>query len=494
MNEEFFFVFVFFLVEKEFFFNSLTDKVKNEKGGLEFGSKHSSIVLVSSLSLSLLLFSRKLISLFLSFLLLTATYSVVAFASSSSQTFLYDANGNMISDSQNYYEYNDANQLFRVRKGNSTGTIIAEYFYDHEGKRVKKNESGVVTYYIGNYFETKVYPDGRTENTSYYFANGERVARKDPDGKMYFYHSDHLGSTNVITNSSGQVVEKTKYYPFGEVRVGGTQSKFLFTGEEKDAETGLYYYGARYYNPLIRRWTQPDPIIQDPYDPQNLNRYSYVVNNPLKYVDPTGSIIESIPDVISLIYNTYMWRETYDEEYRQSAQWDYAALMIPFVPGSWIKRPIKWGLGVVPNSLIVKIARESHSAAKLLGYSDEFVQAVKSGEKIMDMTKVGKKTIWLAEGSTKKGWKHIVEGRKLGTDESDFARAFGKEYADLGKSKELIMRTVKEGKYVSDGGGAYLMKVTEKYYIRVGVSKTGEIITAHPEETKKAIKILSKYA
>lgn len=232
---------------------------------------------------------RKTVSVLVSLLLLFAPINFVFAA----QTFSYDANGNMVSDGVYCYEYNDANQLSRVRDC-ASNQIIAEYFYDHVGKRAvkKQYENGVLqhtTYYIGDLFETKLYPDGSTENTSYYFVNGERVARKDPDGSMHYYHGDHLGSTSVVTDSAGNLEEKTKYYPYGLVRAGGTESKYLFTGQEKDAETGLYYYGARYYNPEIMRFAQPDPLLPDVYDPQSLNRYSYVRNNPLKYVDPSGN-------------------------------------------------------------------------------------------------------------------------------------------------------------------------------------------------------------
>jgi RHS repeat-associated protein len=92
----------------------------------------------------------------------------------------------------------------------------------------------------------------------------------------------------VLTNQAGTLVEETKYDPRGEVKSGGTKSKFQYTGQEKDDETWLNYYNFRYYDPHIRRFTQPDDIIQDPYNPQDLNRYSYVRNNPLRYTDPSG--------------------------------------------------------------------------------------------------------------------------------------------------------------------------------------------------------------
>ena len=121
--------------------------------------------------------------------------------------------------------------------------------------------------------------------------NNELVAKKDSDGTRTYFHNDHLGSTTVITDASGSpLAENTKYDPWGEVKSGGVKSKFQYTGQERDSETGLHYYNARYYDPYIRRFTQPDDIIQNVYSPQGLNRYSYVWNNPLKYTDPSGHI------------------------------------------------------------------------------------------------------------------------------------------------------------------------------------------------------------
>lgn len=144
-------------------------------------------------------------------------------------------------------------------------------------------------------------PSDSSETTVYYYANKELVAKKDNSGNKTYIHSDHLGSTSVVTNQAGSVVESTKYDPWGEIVSGGTTNKFLYTGQEHDGETGLHYYNARYYNPDIRRFTQADPIIQNVYDPQMLNRYSYVRNNPLRYTDPSGNLI--FPAIVSAIRN-----------------------------------------------------------------------------------------------------------------------------------------------------------------------------------------------
>lgn len=200
----------------------------------------------------------------------------------------YDATGNLVTGDGRYYEYNDANQLARVRQGDQSGPVIAEYFYDSSGQRVKKVENGVVTYYIGKHYEKQV--GGSNEgNTSYYFGEGgERVAKKDPSGNVFYYHLDHLDGVNVVTDSSGAVIAKTDYLPFGDVRAGssGTE-KYSYTDKEKD-KTSLYYFHARYNSPEFRHFTQADLADPDFTDPQDLNRYSYVGNNPLSYVDDDG--------------------------------------------------------------------------------------------------------------------------------------------------------------------------------------------------------------
>jgi len=208
----------------------------------------------------------------------------------------YDANGNLIQDDGLYYEYNSFNNLIKVREDNSNGRVIAEYFYDDTGNRVKKIEypSGggqIKTYYVNSNF-VRVVDSSGTHDTIYYYDDTNLVGRKDPDGSKYFYHPDHLGSTNIVTDQYGSTVEETEYTPFGETIQGG-ESRYLFTGQEKDKETDLMYYGARYYSPYFKRFTQPDTIISDIYDPQSLNRYSYVRNNPLKYTDPSGHFVLS---------------------------------------------------------------------------------------------------------------------------------------------------------------------------------------------------------
>jgi RHS repeat-associated protein len=104
-----------------------------------------------------------------------------------------------------------------------------------------------------------------------------------------YIHSDHLRSTSVTSGAqSGDI----KYFPYGATRSGAVSTTYKFTGQRLDDSTGLYYYGARYYDPALGRFVQADSIVPNPGNPQALNRYSYVLNNPLRFIDPTGMFTE----------------------------------------------------------------------------------------------------------------------------------------------------------------------------------------------------------
>jgi len=92
-----------------------------------------------------------------------------------------------------------------------------------------------------------------------------------------------------MVNQAGVIQSQQYYHPYGDARSAlSTLTTKRFTGQYHEEALGLYFYGARWYDPLIGRFTQADTLIPDPGDPQSLNRYSYVGNNPLRYVDPGG--------------------------------------------------------------------------------------------------------------------------------------------------------------------------------------------------------------
>jgi RHS repeat-associated protein len=120
-----------------------------------------------------------------------------------------------------------------------------------------------------------------------YFLGGQRVAIARNEVRFYL-HADHLGSASLTTDGSGSVVSEMRYYPYGETRSGGAPTDRRYTGQREENGLGLYDYVARRYDPVLGRFLQADTIVPEPGDPQSLNRYSYVNNNPLRYVDPTG--------------------------------------------------------------------------------------------------------------------------------------------------------------------------------------------------------------
>lgn len=168
--------------------------------------------------------------------------------------------------------------------------------YDGGGKRVVKTETKGTT--VEPYSFYREIPGGEE---TLYAANGRLIARRTASD-LYWYHTDHLGGTNLMSNMAGNEVmgARSHYRPFGEFLPGNAvishhSGDRLFTGKELDA-TGLYDFGARYYDPVSGRFTQPDGIVPG-RNPQAFNRFSYAFNSPLKFVDPTGHAPKKKPSV-----------------------------------------------------------------------------------------------------------------------------------------------------------------------------------------------------
>ena len=110
---------------------------------------------------------------------------------------------------------------------------------------------------------------------------------EETDNTHTFETIGYIAIEPTVLRSGAAKISETKYYPYGVVQEGGSE-KYLYTGKEMDKGTGLYYYESRYYNSKTGRFVQPDTIIPDVYNPQSLNRFTYVLNNPMRYTDPTG--------------------------------------------------------------------------------------------------------------------------------------------------------------------------------------------------------------
>lgn len=122
---------------------------------------------------------------------------------------------------------------------------------------------------------------------------------------VIYYHTDALGSPVATTNAAGAVIERTEYEPYGQVLNGPVKDGPGYTGHVSDAQTGLSYMQQRYYDPLIGRFLSIDPVSADTKTAWNFNRYNYAANNPYKFKDPDGRIIDTIADVVFIGYDIY---------------------------------------------------------------------------------------------------------------------------------------------------------------------------------------------
>jgi len=181
-------------------------------------------------------------------------------------------------------------------------TEITTFACDGDGGRVKKSTATSTITYVGSLYEVE--SGGSTRKHIFLGSNRVCTVNSKLSTVSYnYYHSDHLGSSSVITDGGGQLVQHLEYLPFGQTQVntGTDVTNYKFTGKELDASTGLYYYSARYYDAELGRFTQADSAAQNPYDPQTLNRYAYCRNNPVVYIDPSGHFFGAIFAVIFAI-------------------------------------------------------------------------------------------------------------------------------------------------------------------------------------------------
>jgi RHS repeat-associated protein len=204
-------------------------------------------------------------------------------------TTLMDANGNLRVVNGRWVLYDFENRPVRIITQDGT---LSQYEYDFEGTRTRQtitplNSSSQTTVYVGG-----VYDVTGSNATRYITAGALQVASVSPGSTNYFV-ADHLGSTNLLVNGSPSIERTTRYLPFGGAydTSGTADDDHKYTGQRLDDASGLYYYGARYYDPQMGRFITPDTFVQDPFDPQSLNRTAYTRNNPIIYSDPDGHFI-----------------------------------------------------------------------------------------------------------------------------------------------------------------------------------------------------------
>lgn len=205
-------------------------------------------------------------------------------------TYAYDGNGNLLSETDaggtTNYVLDQENRLTSVTLPGSGGNV--SFQYDPFGRRIyKSSPSGTTIYVYDGVNVLQEVSDNGTVVARYTHALGiDEPLAMLRRGTMSYYLADGLGSITSLTDSNGDIVSTYQYDSFGNQTAvtGSIVNPFRFTGREFDAKTGLYYYRARYYDPVIGRFIQSDPIGLA----GGINTYAYVNNNPINFIDPLG--------------------------------------------------------------------------------------------------------------------------------------------------------------------------------------------------------------
>ncbi len=277
----------------------------------------------------------------------------------------------------------------------------------------------------------------------------------------YYYHQDQLTSSSVLSDSAGIRQEINAYYPFGRTQTASPQASFKvsrqFTGQVKDDETGLYYYNFRYYDAEIGRFIQADDIIPDLGNPQSYNRYSYVMNNPLRYTDPDGH---------GAIGDALFSQETFTSSYQLLTMHDsfgWRMVEVPLALGGMAIATADTALNVV--SFGGKTALEGSAKGMIKA-------ALKEAGKV-EGEKVGSKFI--------KGGVETVNKGKEGVAKSEAAAA---ARGDIVRGKEVTFELPKGGRTRAD------MVTESKGDLNIVESKNGASarMTSRQTEAQEAVK------
>jgi RHS repeat-associated protein len=201
---------------------------------------------------------------------------------SANQGYGYDNAGNLTAAPNKSFEYDADNHQVSFDANPQTQEKDATYSYDGDGRRVKKVDAGGTTIFVYNLIGQLI---------------AEYTTAQQSNSGVSYLTSDPLGTPRVITDGNGNVESRHDYLPFGEELTVGRNSDYVidnvrqkFTSKERDSESKLDYFLARYYSSTHGRFTGVDPLLASakPIMPQSWNRYAYCNNNPLFYIDPTG--------------------------------------------------------------------------------------------------------------------------------------------------------------------------------------------------------------
>lgn len=237
-------------------------------------------------------------------------------------SYQYDKNGNMINGGGRTLQWSSFNKPTRITKGSNTVNFT---YAPDRARYLQTSSDGTKTLYLGKSYELITKGQAVTHK-QFIYAGGSLVATHnsglDSSGaakpvQTRYFHKDNLGSIDTITDGIGNVVERMSFDPFGgrrqsnwrESTVGINLIPILtnrgFTGHEHLDGVDLIHMNGRVYDTTLGRLLSADPHIQAPYATQSFNRYSYAINNPMKYTDPSGfffkKLFKSIKKIVSKV-------------------------------------------------------------------------------------------------------------------------------------------------------------------------------------------------
>jgi RHS repeat-associated protein len=302
-----------------------------------------------------------------------------------SYNYTHDARGNITNDGRHaLFSYDRANRLFDV-------SGVEGYRYDGNNRRVlawAPVGGSIISLYGQNGQLFYQQNDREVQNYEYIYLGDDLVATRNFVGnvvKTKYQHTDALGSPVATTDEAGNVVERTEYAPYG-APLNRPVSGVGYTGHVMDSTTGLVYAQQRYYDPMIGRFLSTDPMMADPNNGWNFNRYNYAANNPYKYTDPDGRWVEDVfIGIPSLILGAKSLSDNVKAGNYGSAAVDVlgivadgAAIVTPAVPGVA-------GISIKAGRSADKVldANKADDAAKVFS---------KEKQALVDMAKADKKS------------------------------------------------------------------------------------------------------
>ncbi|NJO81970.1 MAG: RHS repeat-associated core domain-containing protein, partial [Blastochloris sp.] len=280
----------------------------------------------------------------------------------------YDANGNLLDDGERSYSYDALDRLIAVTQGSSTTT----FGYNGQGDRIQQTVDGLPTTFALDL--ASALPQVLTQQTAGAMTYLLPGVGQQVNGAWQYRHADVLGSVRLLTDPTGQILSSMRYTSFGVLEaVSGPDSVFGFTGEPSDPSGDLLYLRARFYHPALGRFLTPDSLIPDPTNGQDWNRSTYVRNDPLNLVDPSGhwAVVKRIGLTVAFGAGLAAYGDWYMNLDPARQQWWHTVPTCDCTPPAWSTFSPTLAIGLTPGV--------AYGAATTMGLADDVTQTYVPG-------------------------------------------------------------------------------------------------------------------